>query len=325
MKMCEFLWDLTYNRRLKPYSDMPALRFGSLAHKALADWYPKGTKRGTHPAKAFAKHYKRDQQENEEIFGMRLDDEDRWVDAHDLGIAMLNNYVDEYGTDPEWEVLATEMPFQVQVLHPRTGKPWFIYTGVVDGVWRHRRTHQIWVPDHKTTRGIGGTVEHPKIPPHLQMDDQAGSYWSFGVQYLLVKGFLKKNQQLNGMYYNMLRKALPDERESKLVNGKRLYCNLDGSISKRQPSPYFARFQILRDEFDRGMAVQRALVDFERIEKFRSGELEITKSPGMFTCPYCPMRDACELHETGHDWETFLAQTTKPWDPYAEHEVYDGR
>ena len=36
LKKCEFLWDLTYNQHLKPQRDTPALRFGSLIHKALA-------------------------------------------------------------------------------------------------------------------------------------------------------------------------------------------------------------------------------------------------------------------------------------------------
>src|SRR5215471_16526948 len=49
---------------------------------------------------------------------------------------MLENYVDEYGTDPDYEVLVMEMPFQVIVPHRATGEPLFLYTGVIDRVWR---------------------------------------------------------------------------------------------------------------------------------------------------------------------------------------------
>lgn len=317
MKHCEWLWERTYVDLLKPQTDMPALRFGSLVHKALAAWYVPGVKRGTHPAETFRVEYALEMERNEEIFGMRMEDE-KWVNALDLGVAMLENYVEEYGKDSDWEVIATEMPFQTLVC--RDGQSWFYYVGIIDGVWRHRRDKNIWIPDHKTTAGIGDS----KLK-YLQVDDQAGSYWSWGVDYLREVGILKPKQQLAGMLYNFLRKAMPDERASKIVNGKRLYLNLNGSVSKKQPSPYFLRQPIWRDEFDRNEAKRRAMVDMRRLEMFRSGELEISKSPGMFTCPGCAMRDACELHETGNDWEQFMKQTTKTWEPYAEHEVYDGR
>src|SRR5262249_31338558 len=89
MKMCEFLWDLTYNQGLKPQYDMPALRFGSLCHKALAAWYIPGVKRGEHPAEAFERFYQEDLAENETVFGMRVGEEEKWVNAHELGVAML--------------------------------------------------------------------------------------------------------------------------------------------------------------------------------------------------------------------------------------------
>lgn len=332
LKKCEFLWDLTYNQHLKPDTEMPALRFGSLVHKALAAYYVPGVKRGEHPATAFEKAYTEDLKQNQQVFGMKVDEDEKWVNALELGVAMLNNYVDEYGKDDRWEVLATEMPFETLVYKPwtydpnyppeaqATAEPWFLYVGVVDGCWRDRGDKSIWLPDHKTTAGIGD-----KKLSYLQVDDQAGGYWSFGVEFLVQHGFLKQNQKLAGMLYNFLRKAMPDERASKFVKGKRMYLNLNGSVSAKQPSPYFARVPIWRDEFDRAEAKRRAEIDYRRIEMFRTGELEMSKSPGMFTCPSCAMRDVCELHETGHDYISFIKQTTKQWDPYAEHEVYDGR
>ena len=85
----------------------------------------------THPAKAVKKAYDADLVQNNELFGMHLEEEERWVNAEELGVEMLNNYVDEYGRDPDYEVLVTEMPFQVIVPLPATGKPWFKYTGVL--------------------------------------------------------------------------------------------------------------------------------------------------------------------------------------------------
>jgi hypothetical protein len=333
LKRCEFAWDLGFNQKLKPLSEAPALRFGSLIHKALAAWYIPGVKRGVHPAKSFKKAYDEDLVRNNELFGMHLEEEERWVNAEELGVEMLNNYVDEYGTDADWEVLVTEMPFQVIVPYPddvdeefsadgrahKKGEPWFKYTGILDGVWRQRRKKEIWIPDHKSTAGI------QKKLSYLQMDDQAGAYWSFGLMYLVQNKLLSTRRELNGMLYNFLRKALPDERPSRFANGTRIYLNQNGEVSKRQPPPYFMRLPIFRDEHDRKEAVRRAMVEYDRIEKFRAGKLQITKNSGQFTCPMCSYRDLCEIHEVGGDFTSMLKDTTQAWNPYEEHEIREGR
>lgn len=334
LKACEFRWEMTYNKQSQPVTTAPALRFGSLVHGALAAYYKPGVKRGPHPAKTFARLYNKEL-ETAEAMGFR-DEDGKWQEAGSLGEAILNNYVEEYGADDKWEVIATEMPFQVTVYKPWTydpnhpveaqdAEPWFNYVGVLDGVWRNRSTKRLWIPDHKTTSGIGGTVDHPSIPPYLLMDDQAGAYWSYGVEYLIGQEILKKNQKLAGMLFNFIRKAMPDERPYKIVKGKRLHLNMDGSVSKRQPPPFFFRCPIQRDEFDREYAKQRATEEYRRIELLRSGELTFTKTPGMFTCSTCSVRDVCELHETGSDWESMFAATMQPWDPYAQHEIREGR
>jgi hypothetical protein len=330
-KACEFRWYMTYGRGLEPVTAAPSLRFGSLIHAALAKYYKKGTKRGPHPAKTFARLYEAELAEAERM-GFR-DEDGTWTDAADLGEAMLNNYVEQYGSDDRWEVLATEMPFETLVLRPQNGEPWFQYVGILDGVWKNRQKRQLWIPDHKTTGGLGGSIDHPAVPPYLQMDDQAGAYWSWGVDYLIKKKILAKNQNLSGMLFNFIRKSKGDERPYKIVKGKRLYVNKDGTISKRQPAPLFLRQPIFRDEYDRNMARTRAMIDFERIQdaKFLISsdhfgfEDGLTKTPGSFTCPMCPVRDICELHETGHDYEAMVKSTMRPYDPYTEHELKEGR
>jgi hypothetical protein len=292
-------------------------------------------KRGPAPATTFTKLYEQDLKRSAKL-GFR-DEDGKWNEAGELGVAMMENYIDEYGKDDEWEVLVTEHPFQVMVYNPEsydpnsppeaqaTAQPWFEYTGILDGVWRHRPSKRAWIPDHKTTDGIGGTSDHPNMPPYLQMDDQAGAYWSYGVDALVKAQLLKQNEKLAGMLYNFMAKKMPDERPYKIVGGRRHFLNKDGSVSRKQPSPFFARQQIFRDEYDREQSKLRAENEYRRIEMLRSGELEVTKSPGRFTCSMCSVRDICELHETGNDWESMLSAVMQPWDPYAEHEIREGR
>ena len=313
---CRFLWNLTYNRELKPHFDMPALRFGTIWHRAMADYYVPGVRRGENLVTAFERHYEEDLKAATHM-GFR-DEEGKWQDAGEVGVSMATAYLEEYGKDSDWEVLATELPFQT-IVYDEAGKPWFIYTGVVDGLWRHRPTKKLWLPDHKTTDGIG-----PSTGQHLRIDDQAGGYWTFGVRALVAKGLLKSENDLAGMLYNYARKAKQDERKFRLNDrGKKVYLNLDGSDSKKQPSPYFLRLEILRDAKDRANAEARAKQDFKEMQMARDGVTQLDKkSPGLFTCTGCSMIDVCEIHETGNDWESVLAATTQHWDPYAEHEVY---
>jgi PD-(D/E)XK nuclease superfamily len=327
-KRCEWMWDHTYNHQLRPVREAPALRFGTLIHKALAGWYVPGVKRGVHPREGFEAAYNDDMQRNNELFGMYVGDDERWENAYDVGIAMMDNYVEEYLLDLQWDVIATEMPFEVTVTYEARTDKWpyskqetaFQYVGVIDGCWRHRSNKSIWIPDHKTTAGIG-----PSTTKHLALDDQAGAYWSYGVDYLREIGILKKDQKLAGMLYNFMRKAIPDERQYKLVKGARVYLNLDGTPSKKQPSPYFLRKEIFRDEHDRNEARRRALIDWWRLDAMRKGELPMSKNPGQFTCSMCSLFDACELHETGNDYQAFIKQTMETWDPYSEHSIEEGR
>jgi hypothetical protein len=300
----------------------------------LALYYPPGRKRGPNPADSFTKLYEEELKEADRL-GWR-DEDGSWHDAAELGVAMMENYIDHYGKDDEWEVVVTEQPFKVTVYDPTTYDPnhpaeaqdpteWFTYVGVIDGLWRHRPSGKLWIPDHKTTQGIGGTTEHPNIPAYLMMDDQAGAYWSYGVEGLIARKLMARNTRLTGMLFNFMRKGLPDERPYKIQNKRKIHLNKDGTVSKRQPPPYFVRIPILRDEYDREYAQVRAEEDYARIEAVRDGRIPPLKKPGQFTCTMCGVRDICELHETGNDWRGMAAQMMEPHDHYAQHEIEEGR
>jgi PD-(D/E)XK nuclease superfamily len=325
-KRCRWKWWNEYEARLKPQTDMPPLRFGSLVHMALADYYIPGKKRGPHPAKNFAKHYAEEIKRQEE-FGFRVDDleeDEKWVEAGELGEAMLNHYVEHYGADDEWEVLVSEQMFQQLVHHPKTEKPWFWYVGTMDGIWRNLRTKKLHIVDHKTAKAI--QVEY------LSLDLQATGYWTWGLDWIYEQGLLKPKEKPAGMLFNHLRKAFKDERPTD-EDGFRL--NKDGEVSKKQPSPYFVRTPIYRDWNERETARIQVMAEFRDMEAIRqqglfSGNEEgvppesAYKNQGQFTCPGCWLFDVCELHEIGSDWVEMKNQTTKTWQPYEGHEIYTG-
>ena len=309
-KRCRWKYYMEFVELRKPITDVPPLRFGTLIHAALATYYKPGKKRGPHPAETFADLYREDVKEAAE-FGFRVEEDETWVDAGELGVAMLTNYIDTYGADEQWEVIVTEMPFQVRVKH----NPPFFYVGVLDGVWRHLGTGRLWIPDHKTAAAIQ--------TKYLALDEQASSYYTFGVEALRRKGLLARGVEIDGLLFNFLRKAKPDERPR---NAAGQYLNKDGSISQKQPTPYFERKMVRRGENERNQTYNRVQLEVDDILAVQAGGIDAAyKNAGPFTCIGCWAFDICELHEIGADWREFMDSTTKIWHPYDAHEIMEGR
>jgi hypothetical protein len=356
---CRWAWDHAYVQRIKPITAAPALRFGTLVHRSLEPYYKKGTKRGPHPAKTFVKLYEAELREQEAI-GFR-DEEGKWADAATLGESMLNGYVEHWGADDRWQVLATEMPFQVPVLHPRDGEVWFMYVGIVDLVVRDRQTKFVGLVDHKTTG------EDPTKIEYLNLDEQAGAYWQYGRQALYEQGLLRQDVDLNGIIFNFLLKKMPDDRpqnadgfylnqpsKAALVehilqgNGHHWKPKLKGQqpnkltvielikligpdkaaqlgeVSKQQPGPLFYRAPVYRNDAEGRHVHERVLEQFREMQMIRRRKMAVLKSPSKFNCKMCGFKDICELHESDADWESMRDATMQPWDPYEEHEVYIG-
>lgn len=305
-KRCRQAWWWAFVEDIKPKTAAPALRFGSLIHKAMELRYPVGKKRGPHPAPIFTDLYEKELEQAAK-FGFK-DEDDKWHEAGELGVAMLNSFVEQYGDDEEWEVLASELPFQVPIGHGMQ------YVGILDGVWRNIKTKEIWIQDWKTAKSISTN--------HLVLDEQAGSYWAYAPDFLRKQGLLTAKQELRGILYTFMRKALPDDRP-KSKSG--LYLNKDGSTSMKQPPPYFQRVETRRNESTSATLRARVQAEVREMRLVREGKLGVIKTPGPMTCGGCGFRDLCELHEMGADYESFKSQTMAHWEPYDVHAVADGR
>jgi hypothetical protein len=318
-KRCRWKWWQEFEEVLKPKTPVPPLRFGSLIHLALADYYKKGVRRGPHPAKSFLKYYDLEAKAQGE-FGFRVDDleaDEVWAEARELGVDMLNGYVEHYGKDDEWEVVVTEQAFQQLVPNPVTGLPWFWYVGTIDLIMRNRLTKKLHIWDHKTAKSINVM--------YLSLDLQATGYWTFGLDWIYAKGLLSPRERPAGMIYNHLRKAFRDERPR---DGDGFSLNKDGTVSKKQPAPYLTRTPIWRDFNERERAREQVIEEFRDMQALRGSPRtdapppRAYKNQSMFTCPGCWLFDACELHEVGADWKPMLDLMTTPWEPYDAHTVY---
>jgi hypothetical protein len=216
-KRCRHQWQWTYRDGRQAREAPRALRFGDLVHQALAIYRPPGIKFGPHPAKTFERLYM-EQATKLEDEGFNVWSDEAWVDALDLGKAMLSGYVERYQSeDSQYRVLATEQTFQLLVRAPipadwagpvppsiRSGRRHirFKVVGTFDGVWQHRKNKRISFKEYKTAARI--------TEDGLAMDEQAGLYWTYGPKWLQQQGILKPDQMPSDILYTFLRKAMPD-------------------------------------------------------------------------------------------------------------------
>lgn len=337
-------------------SPAPPLWFGIGIHISLALWYcGPGTKRGPHPAETW------DEYCGAELAWIKtadLTDEKlaKYVGARELGIAMMNGYVEKYGRDEQKLIIAPEQTFSLDIpWHDRQqlfdyveGTILARYVGTFDGVWRHADTGGLWLDEHKTAKAI--------VTSHLPMDTQGGSYWAVAARTLEKQKLIKPGEQLKGIQYNFLRKGVPDDRPR---DAEGYYCNkplkadyvlaLDGKASqslaqlaklnlgqlevecqvngltvlgersKVQPAPLFVREDVYRTRPERAAQLRRIQDEAVVMQAYRQGLLPLTKNPTRDCSWDCRFYTMCQLQEGGGNWEDFRDLQFVVADPYADH------
>lgn len=365
-KRCPTRWWWAWRDGLRPARQKHgALWFGTGIHLALEKWYVPGTERGADPVQTW-REFVGDQVK---LIKVQIAEGDApegaetvWMEAGELGEAMLRNMLDEYGLDEEWEVIGAEVPFQVVIPHPETGKPLVVYAGTFDLVARHLPTRKVYLWDHKTAKSIQ--------TGHLPLDDQAGSYWALATFVLRKLGLISKKERIHGIVYNFVMKAPADDRPR---NADGLYCNQpkkehyvaamfewereqDGEIpdeeerrkelskmtlaqlqeyaeesavavlgepAKNQPAKRFKRVIVERTRAEQKTQIDRIGAEALVMEMFRDGTLPLIKNPTKDCQWDCDYRELCELDEQGGDTEEYISLVFKQEDPYAAHRLHE--
>jgi hypothetical protein len=350
-KSCQFYWYHHWVRGLGSSRVPTWAWFGTAIHKALEVRYPVGTRRNG-IADVLAAFDEAVGSETRKVYeaGGELDDEE----VHDgqmLGREMLKGYVKWWGLDKHWQVLHTEQPFQIDVRHPVTDRLIAVYCGTwdlfvwdsVDKVYR--------LVDHKTR------AQFKQDWSFYDLNDQGGSYLWVGPEVLRHMGLLGPKDHIDGITFNMLRKAMPQPveedgirynlpRKSHFVEAlsavpevRRLYggehhrlgvkklaelaqahgLKVLGDPRAKQPTPYFARYTTYRGDEQRVNQGQKVLAEARQMDLVRRGKLPITKHPTE-DCPRCPLFEFCQLDELDpQEAEEYAATMLVQRDPYADH------
>jgi hypothetical protein len=259
---------------------------------------------------------------------------------------MLENYVEHYGKDPKWHIIATEEPFRITI--KRNKQPVVIFQSRWDGVLRQLSDGGIYLLEHKTTGQI--------TLPYLEIDSQAGSYYAVASQILRARGILKPGQEIAGIIYNFLRRTPGDDRPQ---DEQGLYLNkptkahyiealagidgwtepvlrkmklddldsiaaanhmvVGGDVSKSQPPPAFVREIVLRSHAEQRKQLDRIADEVQWMNAVRNGTLPVLKHDRK-DCPRCPFWIPCQLDERSNyaEAESVLRSDYYKVDPYED-------
>jgi len=198
-EVCRRQWYFANVLDLEPKKGGTSLWLGSGVHEALEAFY----RAGQDPVVAFEAWWNRSvEQWRAEHDGAEIDSQ--WYNLRDLGMSMMSHYRAWARQMDDFEVLATELPFRVEIPNTNGGA----LTGRFDGVIRlWRRPTDIYLLENKT---------YKRLPPHdfLLLDTQTAIYqWAatklLSEGKLLPKLNLPEGTQVKGVLYNGLRKSVP--------------------------------------------------------------------------------------------------------------------
>jgi Zierdtviridae exonuclease len=310
-KRCPKRWYWKWRLGLVPRKKtFGALDFGQWKHTALANWYLSGTKRRAGLANLF------ERAATEAIDSSGVTDPDELQKSDEmvsLGIEMAGAYQREYGMDPDINILAVELPLEFTFSNSE-GLVLAVHKLKPDAVFSDQN-NDVWLLEHKTAKQI--------MTEHLPLDGQARPYGAMAEIALRKAGLIKPSQAFRGILYNFLRKALPDQRER---NSAGQYLNKDGSVSKRQPPPYFVRKPVTMTRLEKRITLNRLREEGEvitlRTLEILTGELKpfnIPKTDHKSCAKTCPFFNMCVAEEQGIDIRDMMKLLYRKEDPYAYH------
>ena len=322
-KRCQQAWQWGWEEGLAPRIEkQDALWVGTGVHLAMAEWYVPGKQRGVHPRATWEKYAQncRAQMATENYSAATDTIEREWEGTYELIGDLMDAYVEHWGADEQWDVLAPEQRFAVDIPRfirdesgkwvPESGEAFVKFIGTYDLPIRDLSDGRIKIVDHKTAKAI--------TTNHLGMDPQANGYCAVGTHTLRELGKIGPREVVSGMLYNFLRKG---KRDTRPKDAEGYALNQNGTRSKTQPSPLFERHFIQRNTFERNGQIIRISQDAERMQQARDEIASGTPPMKVFSreCTWCSFFEMCELDNSGGDVEYYRDSVFISRDMYGDH------
>lgn len=185
-RQCPLKHHLSYQRRwTKPPAVTGALAKGTLWHDVLEAHY-KVIARSPHNGRHRSEVMDRNLLAKcwEAVAPKLFDADGKQTEIQELITWMYEGYIERYGTDPEWKIVAVE--HQIKTTLPTDeGKPSaYVLKAKLDLIVYHLTWQTMWVVDHKSGSDLPTAFE-------LDLDDQFGLYqWAMAQTGRVVQGTL---------------------------------------------------------------------------------------------------------------------------------------
>jgi hypothetical protein len=253
---CQLKHHFAYEERLSAVRKAPALWIGTYVHLGLDAYY---SGKVDFLALTEAAIDADIQKAKEDYPAMWPEDEEKLEGSKVLVLAMLEGwpgFLAEHDLDQEFEIVATELEFELRLPTPNGGKSHCIFRGKVDGIARHLPTGNLFLVEHKTAKQVGDSYIE-----QLQRDPQVPAYMA-GVRE--CHGY-----ETIGCIYNILRQQMPGPRVK---------------------APLYYREWVWRSEREIQEQIQWLYHTYRAISKPRHISIP-NRSP--MTCPSCSYKTIC--------------------------------
>lgn len=255
-RQCKLKWQLAYEELWQPPSLAPALTLGTLFHSVLELHYnllkaarAKGTLDHPEIKAALIRAVMSS--------GLLYDPESGEQTEEQAQVEwMYRGYVDYFGNDRLWKIVAVEAPFNIWLPNARGNRTRFRLAGTADLIVEDLQYGGLWIVDHKTCKYL------PRRD--ADFEDQMALY---------VVGHRFRGLDIRGGIYNYVRKDRPKTRDL-------------------EPDERFKREFTVRTDRELQNMVDEAVDHMREVYRKRRGDFP--RSPNGDTCQWkCQFKEAC--------------------------------
>lgn len=262
---CRLNWYWGYHEGYRPIKSSPALELGIGIHEALDKYYSEGA-----DPVAFFEEWSDNR--IRELAAVWDDDNDDLLENKELGMAMLQGYVEEYDGKDNFDVIATEKTLMRRIPVPGRDTLSKCYlVARLDGLVRDHETGKLFSLEHKTFSRFN--------PGHMEVDHQFTAQVWLGQNLANEMGM---DEEVVGVIYNGLRKQKP---------------------SPRVRLPLFERHKLYRTEQQINVMLHRA---YWQYREFNKPGIPIYPQPNPIRCGMCGFQNVCAEYQRGGDFQFLL-------------------
>jgi hypothetical protein len=198
---------------------------------------------------------------------------------------MYDGYIEQYGVDNDWVILAIEYPFELVLPTPDNKPSQYGMKGKMDLVIMKRSDGSVWIIDHKSGADLPTAMS-------LEIDDQFGGYtWAGQTLGWNVRG------------------SIHSASRTKQNKGDLPGAVLNGNVKKQTLEQRFSRTPLTRDKQEARNIANDAWAAAMNAYPPQGKELPLYSSPDARQCGWkCDFKEVHLIARTGRDIHEVLQE-----------------